>query len=714
MLSPIPRALRRPARALFCFGLFLPALCGAAAPGETPAPDTTAVLAIRQLSAEEAAKGYPVHVRGMVTYHEPGWFLTFVQDDTAGIYVMPPAAAIHPGDIVDVEGVTAPGKIGRILTGRGARSPQFRVIGHGDLPAPTAVSISDLRDDKWDAQWVSVRGEVRDVSARGDRALIVLGEGDAGFPLVIPGASGVAPRHLLGFPVEARGVLGTQVRDGKLGTALYVPGSDQITIDSAAFAARFESAPLRRMEWVYTGGSMLGGMETARLQGRVTFVRPGSGFAMNVRSESEENGCLFVQSTLPAPVSPGDLVEAVGKIDRAQSKPFLGDSVFRVIGRGEAPLPAAFAPTRLHDPNLRWSLVRTRGVVIEHLTGSGEEVWLLRCPEIGLVQARIARRNNWSPRLKPGAEVTATGVVSGIELSPGNNSLGDGAAFSMELRTEDDLTLVRPAPFWNSQRVAAALVLMSLCGCAAALWIVCLRRRVAQQTTTIRRQLQRETVSEERARIARDLHDTLAQYLAGVTMQIDAAVQCLATQSSLAKELLGTARAMASHSLDQARLAIWDLRSPALECAGLAAAIEESLGPLAHQAKPKLRIEQLGEPRRLGAVVEGHLLHIAHEAAANALRHAGASLILLSLRYESDQVTLTVSDDGCGFDSSKSDPQPGRRFGLRGIGERVKKLNATHHLTSAPGVGTTHTVIVRSPRPQELGAASEPPLHAAA
>src|SRR5690348_11032567 len=129
--------------------------------GERSAPLLTHTEQIRQLSAEQAAQGYPVRVRGVVTDDVPSPDF-FVQDATAGVYVEGARATPfvhHFGDLIEVEGVTGPGKFAPVIIEK-----KSRIIGRAELPKSRIYAFSELADGQLDSQWVRVRGIVRAVS----------------------------------------------------------------------------------------------------------------------------------------------------------------------------------------------------------------------------------------------------------------------------------------------------------------------------------------------------------------------------------------------------------------------------------------------------------------------------------------------------------------------------------------------------------------------
>jgi signal transduction histidine kinase len=205
-------------------------------------------------------------------------------------------------------------------------------------------------------------------------------------------------------------------------------------------------------------------------------------------------------------------------------------------------------------------------------------------------------------------------------------------------------------------------------------------------------QIERGAVKDERQRIARELHDTIEQELAGVSLQLRNARQRLVHAPDQASSSLDLAEKMLRHCRDEARSSIRDLRSVALEQRGLHGSLQEFLVPLAAESGARFTFETRGAPRSLPGPTEIHLLRIAHEAVANSARHSGATEIRASLSYEPGTVTLEIRDNGRGFDPKA--PAPRGHFGILGIQERVNKLHAALTFESAPGSGTLVRVVV--------------------
>ena len=223
--------------------------------------------------------------------------------------------------------------------------------------------------------------------------------------------------------------------------------------------------------------------------------------------------------------------------------------------------------------------------------------------------------------------------------------------------------------------------------CAAALASLILaahRLRVAQVHARF------QAILGERTRIARELHDTLAQSLTGMGLQIEAALGTMPPDLSRPRGHLQRARSMVSASLAEVRRSIWVLRAQSDHGrSDLGRSLSSSLAQLAAHSGARLLFDVGGEPRPLPAEVERNLLRIAHEAVTNAVRHSGAEQIEVALRFEPDGVRLRVQDDGRGFDpETLSRESRGDHFGLVGMVERAQVMHGQLRVQSRPGAGT--------------------------
>jgi signal transduction histidine kinase len=231
-------------------------------------------------------------------------------------------------------------------------------------------------------------------------------------------------------------------------------------------------------------------------------------------------------------------------------------------------------------------------------------------------------------------------------------------------------------------------------------WVVVLGRRLQEQMAVIRQKLRMSAVLEERNRIARELHDTLEQELAGITMQLDLAADCFQQAPRVAQQALETARYMSRHSMVEARRSVWDLRCQLLEDGDLVSALARIVEPLVPREQTKVNFKIQGSPVRLPGPVEMNLLRIGQEAVANAVKHGRARQVFIELGYAPALVCLTVSDDGQGFAAGQSSPTG--HFGLLDMRERAQSMGSLLRVESEPGRGTRIAVEVRVHHPKAI------------
>lgn len=197
-------------------------------------------------------------------------------------------------------------------------------------------------------------------------------------------------------------------------------------------------------------------------------------------------------------------------------------------------------------------------------------------------------------------------------------------------------------------------------------------------------------VAEERARLAREIHDTLAQAFASVVTHLEAADASLPADAERPRRHVRAAEEVARSSLAEVRTLVWALRPEAISSVGLPAAIERAATAGSGPAGPVIDFAVSGEARALHMDVEVTLLRAAQEAIANARRHAAASHITVTLTYYPDEVSLDVADDGGGFDPAGAAKSGG--LGLIGMRERAEALGGRLAIESAPGEGTVVAV----------------------
>lgn len=204
---------------------------------------------------------------------------------------------------------------------------------------------------------------------------------------------------------------------------------------------------------------------------------------------------------------------------------------------------------------------------------------------------------------------------------------------------------------------------------------------LALQMARLAEQQQQSVVLEERNRMAREIHDTLAQGFTGITIQLEAAEDALADAPQRAQFHLARARELARYSLNEARRSVQALRPELLVHRDLAGAMAQVVAEITAGGAADVRFHVSGEPCPLPPDVEDQLLRIGQEAMANALKHGQPRRVDTTLAFDDDAVRLCVKDDGRGFDVQRMGDSHG--MGLRGMSERAERV----------GMGRTETCV---------------------
>lgn len=654
-------------------------------------PLLTNVVQVQNLTREEAAKGYPVHFRGVVTFHD--WYASFIQDATGGIYVKNFDAEIHPGMMAEVDGYSAQGQVLPIVTGTNSSEVRMRIIGPCPWPQPIAAVPSKLNGDTYDAQWVSIRGTVTAVFRAHDGVMMDLLTGGVSVRAAVPRwpQNWALPGYLYGKEITVRGVLGRKTQaDGKERIVLFTPTMEVVEVAPDALTSLFDRPRenFGRLFDFYIGRDP----PLVRIYGQVEWAFPRLGFFVTM----EGGGKVWVQTSAPGTLASGDFVDAVGRLERFDLRPVLTDAYFRVEKSGVLPVNAERKTSELKafPYENHGAAVTVEGQLLEQQRSLTEDSLVLNDDGVVYIARLLNRGNEQMPLLEPGMRLRLSGICVTKQM-PLLENLPSTFAFQLWMNSPADVVVLQHPPWWTVQRVFALCIILLVFGVLAAVWGVMLRRQVAKQAAVIGSQMEREAVARERTRIAGELHDSLGQELVGITLQLDSAAARMTDSPEQAERALNMARIMARHSQAEAKRSVADLRSDKLDGTDLPTALEELLQPLiSTQEKTRFQFEVSGTPRRLEGIVEHHLLRIAQEAVTNAVRHASAEKIRVMINFHDREVAVEVKDNGCGFNANEAAAFASGHFGLLGFKERANKIQGHLRIDSQRGVGTVVSITV--------------------
>jgi PAS domain S-box-containing protein len=452
-----------------------------------PAPPTASGLAeslpprkrvadILNLSPEDAARSFPVSVRGVVTYYDAEWCMLFVQDSTGGIYVQCRSHdfPITTGQLVEVAGVTAPGEYSPIID-----RPRLRSLGRAPLPRAETLSADQLAYGRGEARWIRVRGVVQSVHRVGVRhaGFDLAAEGGRRTQVIVPDVDAL-PSHLLGATVRFRGV-GVTIFNNKrqlLGAEVLSP--------SLAFAEREEAAPpdllatpVQRVRTLLQFRSGDDPSTRKRVQGIVTYQRPGGSFYL-----MEQGDGLYVQTTESLPLRAGDRVDVVGFPALGEYTPRFRAAYVRKLAAGEPPEPVSLSAEQALSGDHDAALVRLRGRLLDRAFAAGPALLLQAPPFVFQATLENAERQEFEG-LRNGSLLELTGICS-VQ----RDERQVPRSFQVLLRSSADVVVLKSGPWWTRQHTLWAVGLLAFAAPAALGWGALLKRQVRLRTEALRQQ----------------------------------------------------------------------------------------------------------------------------------------------------------------------------------------------------------------------------------
>jgi signal transduction histidine kinase len=661
-------------------------------------PLLTRLEAIRRLSQDESARRYPVRVRAVVThFDETAANGLIVHDGHVGQYVMAPTSAdamavwrtLRSGDDIEIEGATVRGGFAPNL-----EAGAIRKLGRATLPKARRVTYSTLLTGRHDCDFVELEGVLQRAWRSSDpqhHPLFAELAVDGG--VVRASFWDYTPEdaaRLTDARVRIRGNIGTIFGSTEQLRGLSLFGGRTADIEVLEPAPDPFTLPLRPIRSIFNFSLEGEVSRRVRIRGVVTAQISGRAVEMNdftsttsfkynrlgVYVKDGTSGARIEMEEAPK-ARPGDVVDVAGFPAVTPGKPILRNAIVRVIGTDREPVPVDLSTTHAITPESDAELVRVLGEVLSVVTTPAERVLVLKMGETVFDAGfEKSEAGDTLQQIRPGSLVSVTGVYS--------YQWGPPPSFRLFLRSPDDVAVLRAAPWWTMRHTAVMVVMLAVAAAVSGLWMRAMTNRKRQQY---------QAVLTERNRVARELHDTLEQGLTGLTLQLEAVSATLQSSPEMARRSLEVARQMLSYGLEETRRSVMDLRSQALESNDLPGALTRLARQMTLGTSTSAEVRVEGQPQRLDASQEHHLLRIGLEALTNALKHASPTRIDIELKFRADETALVVHDDGRGIAEPVQQMNEGH-FGLQGVRERVDKLGGSLDIQSQPGRGTRLAVTI--------------------
>ena len=478
----------------------------------------TTAHAVHSLSQSEAARGWPVHLRGVATYYDTHldrrYGILFVHDASGGIFVataldIPPIAA---GTLVDLEGVSAPGEYAPIVD-----HATVRTLGQSHLPsAAPRVSLARLMTGAEDGQWVEMEGVVHSVVSAENHVIVSLALSEGVIRATTVPAKGVDYQSLVDAKILIHGNAAPffNRRRQIVAASLYFPDLSAIVVEERAEADAY-SLPVKSIATLLRFSSKVDLQHRVHVRGKVTLQWPGRWLCI----EDDTQG-LCAPALQTTSLRMGEIVDVVGFPAAGESSDTLLGATFRSVADGPPVQASVVTAKQAFSGDFDSRLVQIDGQLI------GQD---LAGPDPALV---VSSGGFVFPVLLPDADMTATAQwitgsrlrVTGIclvHMDAERSSTSDGEglpkSFRITLRSARDVTVLGTPSWWTAGHLLMLLGLLLSLTMVTAFWVAILRDRVKQQTEVIRQQL---NVAAALTEAAESANRAKSEFLANMSHEI--------------------------------------------------------------------------------------------------------------------------------------------------------------------------------------------------
>ena len=631
-----------------------------------------------RLKREEAQRGYPVKLRGVITSVQPEHHAFTVQDSTRGIYVFDFSEDLshlpQVGDFLEIEGVTDPSLFAPVVN-----ASHVRNLGIGCLPEPVRPTWDQLMNGSLDAQYVEIEGILSSVQP--DGVILLTPDGRIKCDIRTAGLKTQDFTRYEDALIRVRGCLFATwdyVTHRVIAGEIRINGAD-ITVDQPAPADLF-STPGKTAAELLQFDPQASVFQRVKVSGQIINIRQSEFFMMD-----GNNGVRFTTKH-PPDLKVGDFVEVVGFPEFSVTSPILLEAVVRKTGHAVLPKAKMLAPDDLARTDIDSTRVKVQAVLVDQRNNSTGQALEMR---VGL-RSFLA----WLPgtdEVIRGIPVGSLLELTGTFASQGMNK--DVASFELLLNSPADVSVLAQPPWWTLRKLMLILGALACVLVGTMLWINQLHRKVEQRTSELEIQIrerqrveQQHDMEQERARIAQDLHDELGSGLTEITMlgaRARSAATPPETRGGYLEQMGDKARQMVM-ALDEI---VWAMNPTHDSLASMLSYFSLYAERFLGLANITWRLE--GPLKPDDHVVDSrhrHELFLAFkEALTNIVRHSEATEVRLSIQVEQGQVRLTIADNGRGWAGRD---QTGGMDGVANMRTRLEKLGGRFEINSRAGEGT--------------------------
>lgn len=591
----------------------------------------------------------------------------------------------------------------------------YEEVGREAPPEPVALTRNELVSGKNDFTLCQINGNLRDVTINESNPywiyLSVAADHGNIFASVPISTTNDLPtlETAIGSPVTLTGIVVPYDHGlrAQAGCIFKIPSMEAIKIGCEAEKEAAAIPLINSIRSTHPNDIPLLGRHRAR--GHVLAVSR-SGESLLMSEDNDLIGLTFAKN-IPLPRF-GDHIEAIGlpdtdlfrinlryaswkKLDDARLKPPSAPPVSpeRITHRKST---GPFIDYAFHGKSI--TLIGT----VRRIPNETDERLYLDCDRY-LVPVDASLMPDAFDAITVGSTLSVSGTcIMDIDALHYSSTIPRVIGFHLVVRTPEDVRILSQPSWWTSGR------LMTLCGVLLALligflvWNAILRRIVERRG----RELAAATIdsvtsalkTHERTRLAVELHDSLAQNLTAISLEIDTAGRLAAVDTAGMQEHLSTASSALKSCRQELRNCLWDLRHETLDYSDMESAVRDTLMPHLGAAVLHLRFKV---PRDILSDNATHaILRIIRELTLNAVRHGKATEIHVAGCVEDNRLLFSVSDNGCGFDPQNYPDDTSGHYGLLGIRERINSFEGQLQVESTPGRGSRIAISINMPHEQ--------------
>ena len=442
---------------------------------------------VLELGLNEAARGYPVKLRGVVTWSGPEADFFYLQDASRGVCVYLNGTELVDFPVVGysmhVTGTTEKGAFAPVVL-----CEEALVSGMYKMPAPRAVSLAQSRDGMEEAALVEIKGFVRSVERDGRWTVLQLSTPTGRFSArMADEAFATRAEKMVGAVVRLRGICVTQTETAghPIGIEILLRDQEDVTLEIPALTDPF-SAPVVSMKALQQFGPLQAPFQQVRTSGVVTYAADERLILQSGNTGLE----VFVRN--PAAIEPGDAVEVVGFPGRRGNTVVLQEALIRQIAEVESPKIKAWTEDHAVDPGLNNQLVQMDAYLEDVLQTEQGALLYLCSGDVRFLGHSSAKSGI---NFRPGTLLRCTGVYRAEE-----EMLERSESFKLLFRSAADIAVLKSPSLFTVKNTLIAGGVVSLAAAVALLWVYLLRKQVKEQTRQIREQM------EHQAKLENELH----------------------------------------------------------------------------------------------------------------------------------------------------------------------------------------------------------------